>query len=406
MSEYNLSEFENDVLDLIDPGEVVSLLQAIIQTRSDYPPGDCRAAIKRISDALAGVGVHTEIYSKSDHQPNLLATYPGQAGGRTLLYHSHIDTVPIGDPQHWSFDPFAGEIHDGLVFGRGAGDDKSSVVAQVMAVMTLARAGVPLDGALQVAVVSDEESGALQGTRWLRDEGILSPDILVVGEQTNNQVAIAERVACGIDLTVYGQGTHGAMPWAGENAILIASSLLEWLKANLFPKLEERRHPYLPPPTLNIGKITGGIQWNIVPDECKIEMDRRLIPGETREMAMQEIHQAVDEYCQKNGPIKYKLFSTGKVAANINTPPDEPFVLLANQALQDSTGEERQLGGYVQTSDGRWFAGDGIPIIIFGPSNPEVGHSVDEHVSISQLVEATRFLTLLAMRWSGSRRLE
>jgi acetylornithine deacetylase/succinyl-diaminopimelate desuccinylase family protein len=401
MSENNLSKFEKDVLGLIDQDEVVSLLQAIIQTRSDYPPGDCRAAIERILDALAQVGVPTKLYSKSDHQPNLLATYPPEAGGSKLLYHSHIDTVSIGDPQYWNFDPFAGEIHDGLVFGRGAGDDKSSVVAQIMAMMTLARAGVSLNGTLQVAVVSDEESGALQGTRWLRDDGILSPDVLVVGEQTNNQVAIAERVACGIDLTVYGKGTHGAMPWAGENAILIASSLLEWLKERLFPTLEERHHPYLPPPTLNIGKITGGIQWNIVPDKCKIEMDRRLIPGETREMAMQEIHQAIDEFCQQNGPIKYKLFSTGEVAANINTSPDEPFVALANQTLSDLTGEDRKLSGYVQTSDGRWFARDGIPIIIFGPSKPEVAHAVDEHVSISQLGEAIQFLTLLAMRWLG-----
>jgi acetylornithine deacetylase/succinyl-diaminopimelate desuccinylase-like protein len=87
------------------------------------------------------------------------------------------------------------------------------------------------------------------------------------------------------------------------------------------------------------------------------------------------------------------------VAPNINTAPDEPFVVAANEALQIVCGETRSLTGYVQTSDGRWFAGDGIPIIIFGPSDPAVAHATDEHISIEQLIEATRFLTLLALRW-------
>ncbi len=184
-------------------------------------------------------------------------------------------------------DPFGGEVRDGKVFGRGAGDDKGSVAVQVMAMVTLARAGFVPQGCLQLAVVADEESSALEGTVWLRDQGKLNPDALVIGEQTANQVAIAERVACGIDLTIFGKSVHGAMPWAGENAVLKAARALTWLQEKLFPRLLEKSHPYLPPATLNVGKIQGGLQWNIVPDRCKIEMDRRLLPGETREEAMQ-----------------------------------------------------------------------------------------------------------------------
>ena len=127
-------------------------------------------------------------------------------------------------------------------------------------------------------------------------------------------------------------------------------------------------------------------------------MDRRLLPGETREAAMQEIRDALDEFARRVEPLKYELFSQGEVAANVNTPEDHPFVVLANQALADVAGEERPLTGYVQTSDGRWFAGAGLPIIIFGPSDPAVAHAPDEHVSVEQLVEAARFLALLALR--------
>jgi len=127
-------------------------------------------------------------------------------------------------------------------------------------------------------------------------------------------------------------------------------------------------------------------------------MDRRLIPGETREMAMEEIRQTLDEYATKVEPLNYELFTSGEVAANIDTSPEDPFVVQANQALQDLTGEQRSLTGYVQTSDGRWLAKDGIPIIIFGPSEPAVAHSTDEYVCVDQLYEATQFLTLLALQ--------
>ena len=389
---------EQRVLGLIDEAEVVSLLQALIRQRSDYPPGDCRGAIEVVAQKLSEAGVGFEVKTQTDLQPSLLAMLSSGESPK-LMYHAHIDTVPAGELALWSADPFGGEIKDGRIYGRGAGDDKGSVAAQIMALITLVRAGVPLNGCLQVAVVADEESGGLVGTKWLHDEGVLAPDYLVVGEQTDNQVAVGERVACGIDLTMYGKSAHGAMPWAGENAVLKAACALTWLQDKLFPKLQAKSVPFLPPPTLNVGKIQGGIQWSIVPERCKVEMDRRLIPGETREMAMAEIRELLDEYSETVEPLRYELFSTGEVASNINTPFDEPFVVTANEALQVVCGETRDLTGYVQTSDGRWFAGDGIPIIIFGPSDPAVAHATDEHVSIEQLTEATRFLSLLALRW-------
>ena len=189
------------------------------------------------------------------------------------------------------------------------------------------------------------------------------------------------------------------MTWAGDNAVLKMARVLAWLEQNLWPKLAATTHPYLPPATLNIGKIQGGLQWNIVPASCKVEMDRRLLPGETREAAMAQLEALLDEYNATVEPLQYELFSTGKVAPNINTDPDEPFVRCAQAALLDVTGQPQELTGYVQTSDGRWFAGDGLPIIIFGPSDPVVGHATDEHVAITQLIEATQFLTLLALRW-------
>lgn len=393
-----ITESENKVINQVAGKEIVTLLQALIRKRSDYPPGDTRGAIDVIAQLLEDEGISFEVLSKKEHQPSLIAHYGSKAGDSRLVYHAHIDTVPPGEEEDWSLDPFAGEIVQGRIYGRGAGDDKGSVAAQIMALVALARAEVSLQGPLQVAVVADEESGGNAGTRWLRQTGKLDPDYLVVGEQTNNQIAIAERVACGIDLTVFGKSAHGAMTWEGDNAVIKMAGVIRWLKENLIDQFSGTMHPYLPPPTLNIGKISGGIQWSIVPSKCKIEMDRRLLPGETREEAMEQIRRALDEYQNKVGEFEYELFTTGDVASNINTPADDPFVQTANQTLTAIRGEERDLTGYVQTSDGRWFADDGIPIIIFGPSDPKVGHAADEYVEEEQLIEATHFLTLLAMR--------
>jgi acetylornithine deacetylase/succinyl-diaminopimelate desuccinylase family protein len=398
MNEINISPQEKDVLACIDKDEIIGFLQALIQQRSDYPPGDCRGAVKIVADKLNDLGIDYDVYTNKEHQPNLIANLGDINQHPILMYHAHIDTVQAGDHQRWSVDPFGGDLIDGNIYGRGAGDDKVSVAVQIMSLIALARAGIPVNGSLRVVVVSDEETGGLYGTQWLHEQRILGCHALVVGEQTNNCIAIAERVACGIDITVYGKSAHGAMPWSGENAILKAIGAVGWLRSRLFPRLEARQHPYLPPPTLNIGKIQGGAQWNIVADQCKIEMDRRLLPGETREQAIAEIREILEDYSTQVEPLRYELTTDGEVATNINTSPDDPFVLKAHEALRDLTGEARPLTGYAQTSDGRWFAGDGIPIIIFGPSDPSVGHAANEHVSVSQLIEATQFLTLLAVR--------
>jgi acetylornithine deacetylase/succinyl-diaminopimelate desuccinylase-like protein len=270
-----------------------------------------------------------------------------------------------------------------------------------MALVTLARSGAIQDQEIELAIVSDEESGAEAGTKWLHDSGELACDYLVVGEQTENQVAVGERVACGIDLTIMGKSAHGAMPWAGDNAILKAARVICHLEQTLFPRLEARCYGHLPQATLNIGRIDGGSQWNVVAERCLVKMDRRLLPGETREAAVAEIREILETYSATVEPLSYKLYSAGEVAANIDTSPRDPFVLTANRALRDITGEKRNLTGYVQTSDGRWFARDGIPIIIFGPGDPRLAHSADEFVSAKQLVEATRFYTLLALRWAA-----
>jgi succinyl-diaminopimelate desuccinylase len=387
-------------MDLVEEAPVLTLLQQLIRAGSQNPPGDTREVVAVVKRFLDEVDVPYEVHALVEEKPNLLASLGSDSAGPTLVLHAHLDTVPAGDQRGWSVDPFAGVIEGEKIYGRGAGDDKGSAAAMCGALALLAQAPIDLAGRVGIALVADEESSGTAGTRWLREDGLLRPDFLVVGEQTRNHVSAAERVACGIDLTIFGKSAHGAMPWEGENAVLKCARVLIWLQEHLLPQFERHRHPYLPPATLNVGRIEGGLRWNVVPERCRVKMDRRLLPGETRAAAMQEIEQALRRYAREVEPLDFELHSEGEVAPNVDTPPDSPFVELAQDCLKSAAGEARPLSGYMHTSDGRFFAGDGIPIIHFGPGDPALAHASDEYVHIREIVEAVRFYVLFAVRWA------
>lgn len=396
-----LNSKELETIKSIKVDDVVPILQELIRARSDFPPGDTRAAISVVERRLKEAGIEAQRFAKDPLRMSLVAEIGKKDGGPVLLFHSHIDTVPAGENENWAVPPFDGSLKEGMVYGRGAGDDKGSVAAQLAGFIALSKLKSIQDYRIRLAIVADEESGGTFGTRWLHDVKGLSADYLVIGEQTGNQISVAERVACGITLTVHGKSAHGATPWNGVNAVLKTCRAIIYLQKHIAPIFERRSHPFLPPPTINIGKIEGGVQWNIVPEKCVVLLDRRLIPGESREQAMGEIRQILDQFSREVEPLDYILESKGKVAANVNTDPQEPFVQLAYESLVDLVKEERPITGYVQTSDGRWFASDGIPIIHFGPGDPSLAHAPDEYVSVDQVLECAQFLAVLGLRWQN-----
>ncbi len=200
----------------------------------------------------------------------------------------------------------------------------------------------------------------------------------------------------------YGRSAHGAIPWAGENAVLRSGGCNMLPASQLSQRFEGRQQPYLLPPSLNIGKITGGIQWNIVPEFCKVETDRRLLPGETREAAMD------------GNPIDPKaIFRTGRTARipsalrrGMSLPIStrrltHELVRVARECLSNIRGKDSQLTGYALTSDGRWFAGDDTPIIVYGPGDPTLAHASNEYITIEEAGRVILSLTLLAYRYLG-----
>lgn len=394
----SLADLEERVLSHIDEEEVVAFHRDLVRIPSVNPPGDCRDAIAFVEAKLKNEGFATEILSIDETQPNVVGTY-GPAGGKRLLVNAHVDVVPTGERSAWKHDPFGAEIEDGKIYGRGAGDDKASVTAQVLAALALKRSGVPLAGQLIVTEVSDEENGGVHGAAIV-SKAYPDPDWVIVGEQTLNRVCVGEKGGAGCIVTVHGKTAHGALPWEGANAIEGAAEIIVALRRELWPKLAERTHWAFHPSSGSVNMIEGGVKANVVPDKASILIDRRTVPGEKPDEARAEIEMIANQAIQ-NVPgctVEVTAPYPGKEATT--APIEDPLVqamLGANERLGLNTGPT----GFSMGTDGRFWNALGVPTIIYGPGDPSTAHQPDEWVGIDEIMEATRAYAIAMVRLIG-----
>ncbi|GIW04259.1 MAG: succinyl-diaminopimelate desuccinylase [Thermomicrobiales bacterium] len=393
-------EIARHVLAQIDESETIALLRRLIQVPSVNPPGDVREAVAVCEEPLRSAGFSTRIAQLVPEKPNLIAEL-GTDSGPILCLNAHVDVVPTGALSAWTHPPFAADIVDGRVYGRGAGDDKASVAAQVMAGVALARAGVPLAGRLVITTVADEEVGGPAGAALLINQRLVTPDFVIVGEQTRNRVCVGEKGFASTRVTVHGRAAHGALPWEGANAIEAMGKVIVALSERLWPLLAQRAHPSFHPSSASINLIHGGVKENVVPDRCSIYIDRRLIPGEDPATAIAEIERVARDAVANLAGIHVTVEPEGEQRRATINPPDAPVVqamVAANRFLGLST----DLTGFSMATDGRFFADAGYPTIIYGPGDPAVAHIPDEWVGVDEVLAATRAYALAAVALLGS----
>lgn len=383
------------VLAEIREDEVVAFHRGLVQKPSVNPPGDVRDAVAYCRTPLEAAGFTCRTVECHGLMPNLIAEL-GSDAGPALCFNAHLDVVPTGEESAWKHAPFGAELEDGKIYGRGAGDDKASVTAQVMAGVALARAGAPLAGRLVINEVADEEVGGVNGARFIVEEGHLKPDWVIVGEQTLNRVCVGEKGGAGQFVTVYGRAAHGALPWEGANAIEGAARIIVALKDELGPQLATRTHQYFHPSSASINMIDGGVKGNVVADKCEFYIDRRLIPGEKPADTQTEIREIAERAIASISGLRVEVSSPRLALGATMVDPDSDLVqsmLKANEYL----GLGTDLTGFSMASDGRFFAAQGIPTIIYGPGDPKLAHIPDEWVGVDEIMEATRAYALAAV---------
>ncbi|HEX2296480.1 MAG TPA: M20 family metallopeptidase [Actinomycetota bacterium] len=368
-----------DFATFADRDRLVDRLQQLVRTPSENPPGEEAAAAALTVAFCDDLGLEVEEHEVEPGRPSVVARWRG-GDGPTLCYCSHIDVVPAGDPALWERDPYSGAIEDGRMHGRGSSDAKGPVAASLEAVAILRRAGWEPQGTLQLALVADEETMGFKGAGHLVEQGILKPDVAIVGEPTSLRVVRAQRGASWVRLTTRGIAGHGSAPERGVNAIKHMAEVV----LHLEEALPDVTHPLLGGPTINVGTIRGGEKVNIIPAACVAEIDRRTVPGETKESVVEGIEEAV-ERARKRFPDVDAHVDLAFFAESFEVPPDARVVTAAVEAIRAVTAREVDVIGFRGASDARFLFEAGADVIVCGPGDISLAHTARESIDLAEL---------------------
>ncbi len=375
---------------------LTELLQRLIAIPSPNPPGDCRAVAEFCGSYLAEAGFAVTLAAPDDRAWSAVASI-GPEDGPSLLYHAHIDTVPLGQNARWTHDPFGGEVADGRIYGLGSVDDKGPLAAMMLAGAQLAQRRADLQGRLTIVCAGEEEVGGRLGTLWLAENGYLpASDFVVVGEQTHNRVAIAHKGVLRAAFHVGGETAHATEPWRGRNAINGMAHLILALERYQASVLDARQHPLVGRASINVGVITGGVSANVVADACTIRVDRRMLPGEEPQAVIGELQAIAAECGEVDGSLRYSVDSF-QVSNWFEADAALPLVKAFLATAAAETGAPDVPIGYLPGSDAKHLVGVAQSgMVVFGPGTHHVAHSSDEYVEIEELETTHRILLRFA----------
>jgi len=352
----------------------VELTQELIRINSENPPGNERQIAEFIKDFLDDLKISTEIMEFEKNRFNIVASI---GNGKGLMFNGHMDTVPIGS--NWTFDPFGGKIANGRIYGRGASDMKGGIASILTAVKNLSKENFKRK--LLLAFVADEEV-ALKGSEYLiKNKKEIFKDIKygIIGECTDLRIRIAQKGIVQVKVKFKGKAAHGSKPELGDNAIYKAADFIQELR-KLIEQLKSKKNHLLGSGTLNVGAINGGTKINVVPDFCNVEVDRRIIPGETPDYAIKQIR---------------KILKKLNLKADIELETDSRLPMQLSKNLElirilKSISKANLVGESGYTEAELFYRDAGVPCVSFGPGTSELAHIANEYIVIKNLQKATK----------------
>ena len=314
---------------------------------------------------------------------NVVIRLPGRNPNRRLVLEAHMDTVSI---KGMTIPPFEPTISGGKLYGRGSVDDKAGLATMMHAVAAIHESGDKPPCDVLLAAVVDEEF-SFRGVVKLV-EG-LKADAAIVAEPTEMRPVIASKGVLRWRIIVRGRAAHSAKPHLGINAVShMARIVLELEKDHA--ALAARPHPLLGPATCNVGVIRGGVQVNFVPDECAIEIDRRMLPGETAAGVLAHYQGVLDSLKKQHADLDAIMETPMLVDEALETAADSAIARAACFTLR-AMGLDDAPCGVPFGSDASKLSRAGIPTIIFGPGSIDRAHVADEYVEIDQVEQAFEF---------------
>lgn len=395
------------ISDIVDAAfaDEVAMVAALVKCPSDNPPGDCAAHAEVTAKELEARGFTVERHPVPEalvrangmiSATNLITRSVFGVGGPVIALNAHGDVVPPGEG--WTCDPYGAEIRDGWMYGRGVAVSKCDFATYAFAVLALEKAGVPLNGTLEIHGTWDEEAGGEIGPKWLLDEGLSKPSHAIAAS-FSYAVVDAHNGCLHLEIVVEGKSAHAAIPFTGIDALEAATGVLNALYAfrkSLAQKVSAT--PGIGSPQLTVGLIEGGINTNVVPDKVKIRLDRRMIPEESPEAVEAELRGVIE------GAMK--AYPAARVSVNrillarplAPLPGSEKLGEALCRRASEVFGEPIGIKGLPLYTDARHYAEAGVPIVLYGAGPRSIteanAHRADERLPLEDLRKATKVVAL------------
>ncbi|KAM0271368.1 hypothetical protein ACHAQH_009133 [Verticillium albo-atrum] len=383
--------------------EEVGFLQALVRVPTDTPKGNNAPHAEMTADLLQTFGLDAERHPVPEAEvhaygmesiTNLIVRRRYAPGGRTIALNAHGDVVPPGEG--WTHDPYAAVIEDGVMYGRATAVSKSDFASFTFAVRALESLGASLKGAVELHFTYDEEFGGELGPGWLLRHGLTKPDLLIAAG-FSYEVVTAHNGCLQMEVTVHGKQAHAAIPDTGVDALQGAVTILNALYAlnagyrEIRSEVKGITHPYL-----NVGRIEGGTNTNVVPGKVTFKLDRRMIPEEDPVEVEAEIRHAIEGAAADLAGISVDLRRLLLAKSMRSLPGNKPLV----DAIQTHSGyvfgETAPAMGTPLYTDVRLYAEAGIPGVIYGAGPRTVLEShakrADERLQLEDLRRATKVI--------------
>ena len=372
---------------MIDPVELTSRL---IRFDTVNPPGRELECARYLESILSQAGFRTQLVPMGEERASLVARRGKSGRGKPIVFTGHIDVVPLGT-RPWASDPFAGQVSDGRILGRGSSDMKGGVAAFVVAAIEEA-ARVEEEAEVVLLITAGEETGCEGASSIVRAGLQGKAGALVVCEPTANVPYVGHKGALWLKAIAQGKTAHGSMPEQGDNAVYKAARAVERLSCFDF---RCERHPQLGAPTLNVGMFHGGLNINSVPDRAEVQIDLRTIPA----VDHAELRRRILEQMKEDLQLETLIDLPG-----IWTSPEDPWVQRVGAIVSRVTGEPARVGTATYFTDASVLtpAMEGAPTLVLGPGEPTLAHQTDEWCGVERVRQATEIYRALIADWAAS----
>lgn len=383
--------------------EEVRFLQELVRVPTDTPPGNNAPHAVRTAQLLQDFGLEAEAHpvpaqAVQDYGmqsiTNLIVRREYGGDGPRIALNAHGDVVPPGDG--WTHDPYGAEIDNGSLYGRAAAVSKSDFASFTFAVRALEAVAKPTRGAVELHFTYDEEFGGLLGPGWLLAQGLTRPDLLIAAG-FSYEVVTAHNGCLQMEVTVHGKMAHAAIPSSGVDALQGAVALLNALYAqNAQYRKITSQVPGISHPYLNVGRIEGGTNTNVVPGKVSFKLDRRMIPEENAAEVEADIRRIIEETAASCPGIRVDIKRLLLANSMRPLPGAQPLVQAIQHHGEAVFGEPIPAMGTPLYTDVRLYAEAGIPGVIYGAGPRTVLEShakrSDERIDLEDLRRATKVI--------------